>query len=56
MEQLPYNHIYRNPDYEVKELKVKDVTEKSKSAWDVTECRLSRKDSGDRSVDSEKLV
>jgi hypothetical protein len=27
--KLPYNHIYRNPDYEFKELKVKDSTDKS---------------------------
>jgi hypothetical protein len=33
VEQLPYNHIYRNPDYEHKELKVKDTTDKSKIAF-----------------------
>ena len=42
VEQLPYNHIYRNPDYKDKEVKVKDTTEKSTSAWYVINCRLSR--------------
>lgn len=31
VEQLPYNHIYRNPDYKDEELKVRDTTEKSKN-------------------------
>jgi hypothetical protein len=42
VEQLPYNHIYRNPDYEPQEIKVKDTTEKSKIAWDVSDRRFSR--------------
>jgi hypothetical protein len=29
VEQLPYNHIYRNPNYKAEELKVKDTTDKS---------------------------
>lgn len=29
MMQLPYDHVYRNPDYKFEELKVKDTTDKS---------------------------
>jgi hypothetical protein len=29
VEHLPYNHIYRNPNYKPEELKVKDSTDKS---------------------------
>lgn len=29
MTQLPYDHVYRNPEYKFEELKVKDTTDKS---------------------------
>ena len=35
--KLPYNHIYRNPEYKFEELKVKDSTDKSKIAFNVTD-------------------
>ena len=31
VEQLPWDHIYRNPEYKYEEIKVKDSTEKSMS-------------------------
>jgi len=29
VERLPYDHMYRNPNYKFEELKVKESTEKS---------------------------
>jgi len=31
VEQLPYDHIYRNPNYKAQELRVRDSTEKSRT-------------------------
>ena len=56
VEQLPYNHIYRNPNYKQEELKVKDSTDKSMVLDDQTDYRFPREDIGCGSIDSEEMV
>ena len=56
VEQLPYNHIYRNPNYKPEELKVKDSTDKSIVLGDDADHRFPREDIGCGSIDSEEMV